>query len=118
MSEERLKILKMLEEKKITSEQAAKLLDALGETTTTGEGKFLKVKVWDMHQEKLKVNVTVPLSLVKWGMKFVPEKAQIKMREQNIDMEAVTEAIEKDLIGKIVEVDDDEKGEHVEVYIE
>jgi hypothetical protein len=118
MSEERLKILKMLEEKKITSEQAAKLLDVLGEPSTTGSGKFLRVKVWNMNQEKMKVNVTVPLSLVKWGMKFVPEKAQIKMREENIDMEAVTEAIEKDLTGKIVEVDDDEKGEHVEVYIE
>ncbi len=117
MSEERMKILKMLEEKKITTEQAAKLLDALGEPVT-GSGKTLKVKVWDMNQEKLKINVRVPLSLVKWGMKFVPEKAQIKMREQNIDMEAVTEAIDKDLIGKIVEVDDDEKGEHVEVYIE
>jgi hypothetical protein len=118
MSEERLKILKMLEEKKITSEQAAKLLDVLGEPITTGSGKFLKVKVWDMYREKLKVNVTMPLSLVKWGMKFVPEKAQIKMREQNIDMESITEAIDKDLSGKIVEVDDDEKGEHVEVYIE
>ena len=117
MSEERMKILKMLEEKKITSEQAAKLLDALGEPVV-GTGKTLKVKVWDTNQEKLKINVKVPLSLVKWGMRFVPEKAQIKMREQNIDMEAVTEAIDKDLVGKIVEVDDDEKGEHVEVYIE
>jgi len=118
MNEERMKILKMLEEKKITSEQAAKLLDVLGEPATTGSGKFLRVKVFDMNQEKLKVNVTLPLSLVKWGMRFVPEKAQVKMREQNIDMESITEAIEKDLTGKIVEVDDDEKGEHVEVYIE
>ena len=118
MSEERLKILKMLEEKKITSEQAAKLLDALGVTTSTGEGKFLKVKVWDMNREKLKVNVTVPLKLVKWGMKFVPEKAQLKMREQNIDMESITEAIDKDLTGRIAEVDDEDKNQHIEVYIE
>lgn len=118
MNEERMKILKMLEEKKITSEQAAKLLDALGEPCATGEGKFLKVKVWDMNKEKLKVNVTVPLSLVKWGMKFVPEKAQVKMREQNIDMESITEAIDKDLSGRIAEVDDEEKNQHIEVYIE
>jgi len=117
MSDERMRILKMLEEKKITAEQAAKLLDSLGEPVS-GTGRFLKVKVWDMNQEKLKVNVKVPLGLVKWGMRFVPESAQAKIREKNIDLTAVTEAIEKDLVGKIVEVDDDEKGEHVEVYIE
>jgi|UniRef100_A0A7C6AAU5 hypothetical protein len=117
MSEERMKILKMLEAKKITAEEAGKLLDALREPTTSA-GKFLKVKVWDKTKGKSKVNVTVPLSLVKWGMKFVPEKAQVKLKEQNIDITAVSEAIEKEIIGKIVEVDDEDKGEHIEVDIE
>jgi hypothetical protein len=117
MNEERMRILKMLEEKKITAEQAEKLLESLGEPAS-GSGKFLKVKVWDMNRDKLKVNVTIPLSLVKWGMRFVPESAQVKMRAKNIDLEAVTQAIDKDLSGKIVEVDDEDEGEHVEVYIE
>lgn len=117
MNEEQLKILKMLEAKKITAEEAAKLLNALGEQTNS-TSKSLKVKVWDKTKGKSKVNVTLPLSLVKWGMKFVPEKAKIKLEEQNIDLSAVSEAIEKDFTGKIVEVDDEDKNEHIEVYIE
>ncbi len=108
----------MLEEKKISAEEAARLLDALNTGDEDYKNRFLKVRVWEAGSEKAKVNVTLPLSLVKWGLKMAPEHAKAKIADADIDLKLVGEALEKGVTGKIVEVDDDEKGEHVEVWLE
>ena len=119
MTDEKLRILKMLEEKKITAEEAAKLLDAVkGADAESQKNRFLKVKVWDKGSDRAKVNVTLPLGLVKWGLKMAPDSAKAKIAEHDVDLKVVTEALEKGITGKIVEVDEDEKGEHVEVWLE
>ncbi len=119
MNDEQDRVLKLLEEKKITAEEAARLLDAINR----GEGgnqrnRFLKVRVFDRNSEQAKVNVTLPIGVVKWGMNFVPESAKAKIEEQEIDMKLITEALEKDITGKIVDVEDEKKGQHVEVWLE
>jgi hypothetical protein len=120
MNDERLRILKMLEEKKITADEAARLLDAVAQAEVGGDQKnrFLKVRVWERGSEKPKVNVTLPISLVKWGMRMAPEHARAKIADADIDLKEVAEALEKGVTGKIVEVDEDEKGQHVEVWLE
>jgi hypothetical protein len=60
----------------------------------------------------------LPIGLVRLGMNFIPESAKAKIEEQEIDMKLITEALEKGITGKIVDVDDDEKGQHVEVWLE
>ena len=119
MTEERTRILKMLEEKKISAEDAAKLLDAMkGVDADSRKNKFLKVKVWEKGSDRAKVNVTLPLGLVKWGLKMAPESAKAKIADHDIDLKVVTEALEKGITGKLIEVDEDEKGEHIEVWLE
>ncbi len=118
-NEDKLRILKMLEEKKISADEAARLLDAM-KTVDDDEHKnrFLKVRVWKADSDKAKVNVTLPLSIVKWGLKMAPEHAKAKIADADVDLKVVQEALEKGITGKIVEVDDDDKGEHVEVWLE
>ena len=119
MNEDRLRILRMLEEKKITADEAERLLEALsGKEAVSRRNRFLKIRVWEGHTEKPKVNVSLPLSLVKWGMNFVPKSARAKIEEKNIDLSALSEALEKDLTGKIVDVDEGEAGNKVEIWIE
>ena len=119
MSDEKDRVLKLLEEKKITAEEAARLLDAIKHTGGSGErNRFLKIRVFDRNSQTAKVNVTLPIGLVKWGMNFVPDSAKAKIEEQEIDMKLITEALEKDITGKIVDVEDEEKGQHVEVWLE
>lgn len=119
MENDRVKILRMLEEKKISAEEAARLLDALnGADELNHKNRFLKVRVWEGGSDKPKVNVTLPISLVKWGLKMAPDHAKAKIADADIDLKLVSEALEKGITGKIVEVDDDEKGEHVEVWLE
>jgi len=119
MSDEQDRVLKMLEEKKITAEEAARLLDAVNR----GQGgdrrnRFLKVRVFDRGSDRAKVNVTLPIGLVKWGMNFIPDSAKAKIEEQEIDMKLIADALEKGITGKIVDVEDEEKGQHVEVWLE
>jgi hypothetical protein len=64
---------------------------------------------------RTKVNVNLPLSLVKAGIKmgarFAPDMEELDWNELVI-------AIQEGASGKIVEVEDDEDGERVEVYVE
>jgi hypothetical protein len=94
MSEERMRILNMLSEGKITAEEADKLLDALiqggsaaGASNLTGlppdtaksDPKWLRIKVDDGKGDK--VNLRVPLKLIGAGMKlgkFIPPKVRDK----------------------------------------
>ncbi|HSM23784.1 MAG TPA: hypothetical protein VK856_02875 [Anaerolineaceae bacterium] len=129
--EERIKILSMLQDGVINADQAAKLLEALGSTGSESKspptppsverpgggrsGKFFRVRVTDTDTGKTRVNVRLPVGLVgaglKMGMKFSPEI-------EGIDPNIINEFLESGEIGQIVDVFDEEDGEHVEVFIE
>ena len=122
-SEERLRILKMIQEGKITAEEGAKLLAALREarptpprppapSSRTGQG-WLRVRVTDMATGRTKVNVNLPLGLVDAGMSIATQFAP------DINFSQIAEAVKAgQLEGKIVDVYDEEDGEHVEVFID
>ena len=124
-TEERLKILKMIQDGIITADEGAKLLKALTTsgkkprraTVTPGGARWLRVRVTDMSSGKSKVNVNLPLKLVDAGIniaaQFVPENMEL----DNL-MVVVNEAIGDNMLGKIIDVIDEEDGEHVEVFIE
>ena len=123
-SEERMKILKMISEDKITAEEGAQLLGALSqrsekpriEQRSNLARQMLRVRVTDMNSGKTKVNVNVPMRLVDAGLniaaQYMPEMENGQM------MEAVKEALSENMTGKIVDVIDEEDGEHVEIFIE
>jgi hypothetical protein len=122
-SEERMKILQMLEEGKISPDEAATLLRALdgGQRSApsmpgpSGENRFLRVQVTDTNSGKAKVNVTIPMGLVGAGLRmaerFAPEF-------EGFDMEELEELLASGAVGKMVEVRDEEDNELVEVYVE
>jgi hypothetical protein len=121
-TEERLKILKMIEEGKITAEAGARLLAALSEprkpTPTLGgpgEARWFRVRVTDLATGKAKVNVNIPMGLVNVGIKMGARFAPGLESEQ---METLAEALRSGATGKIIEVTDDEDGELVEIFVE
>jgi hypothetical protein len=124
MKEETLKILKMVEDKKISAEEAAKLLEALessaGIEKSSQEkyGKTLRIKVFEGDLSKPKVNVNIPLTIVKFIGKLMPDRVKTKLDEYNVSFEQIMEMIEKGETGKLVEVEDTEENERVEIYIE
>ena len=122
-SEERMKILKMIEEGKLSAEEGTKLLAALSERLPLsprapgmpGGAKWLRIRVTDTRSGRSKASVQIPLALVDAGLKigahFAPEV-------EGVDMSYVMEALRSGMTGKIIDVTDEEDGEHVEIYVE
>ena len=121
-TEERMRIFRMIEEGKITAEEGAKLLAALREsrkdprTAVTagraGKGK-LRVRVTDMATGRAKVSVDLPLGLVDAGMSIASQYAP------DVNFAQIADAIRSgQMEGKIVDVIDEEDGEHIEVFID
>jgi len=132
--EERLKILDMIAQGQISVEQGSQLLDATTDqepvvsskpipkpqanvvkSVSTGtNGKRLRVLVTSKSGGS-RVNVNLPLRLMEVGLKiggrFVDE-----LKDMDEEMALLMQAIQDDVTGKIVEVDDDD--EHVEIFIE
>lgn len=121
MSEERKRILSMLAEGKISTDEAEELLRALTvdkdkNVTARKDAKFLRVRVIEAGG-KTKVNVNVPLSLAKIALKFIPDDAKEQMASKSIDLDEIIKEIQNGApAGKIVEVDDGQ--DRVEVYID
>ena len=123
LKEERMQILKMIQNGQVSAEEGAKLLAALeggqksemAANAAATQGKFLRVRVTDMSTGRTKVNVNVPLALVniglKMGARFMPDL-------DSMDTDEIMQAIRSGMQGKIVDVEDAEDGEKVEVYIE
>ncbi len=94
MSEERKKILEMLQEGKITVEEAEKLLHLIseekGQEEITGQKKALPkylrviVEPGPGNENADKVNIRVPIKLIRAGLKlasFIPKDAQVKVND-------------------------------------
>lgn len=123
-TEERMQILKMIEEGKISATEGAELLRALEHDTRTETSEPLKgasaprwfrVRVTDLNSGKSKVSVNIPMGLVNVGMKmgarFAPEM-------ESVDFEELTSAVRSGASGKVMDVIDEEEGERVEIFVE
>lgn len=138
-SPERLKILKMVQEGKITAEEAIQLIEALDESAAVRQAaakptvedplfepvtpvpvsksaaRWLRVRVTDTNTGRVRVNVRLPINVVsaglKMGAKFSPEV-------QGLDVDQLMAFVRSGETGQIVDVFDDEDGEHVEVFVE
>lgn len=132
--EERMKILKMIQEGKISAEQGVQLLEALDEGSRRaarsrsapgapppspmagGRGtRWFRVQVTDTNTGKTRVNVRLPIGLVSAGIKM---GARFAPQVEGLDAQELMAHLNSGEIGKIVDVYDEEDGEHVEVFIE
>ena len=120
MNEETKKILKMVEDGTITAEEAEKLISAMASSESVIQRKnhFLRVKVTEGGNSK--VNVNLPISLVKIaakiGIKFIPDDIPAGENIKDINWNEVIEAIREGASGKIVDVQDGD--DTVEIYVE
>jgi hypothetical protein len=119
-TEERMQILKMVQDGQVTAEEAARLLEALKEKdqesdlSSRREGpRRLRIRVSDLETGRHKVNINLPWNLINVGMhmgaRFAPEE---------INLEEVMQVIQAGTEGKIVDVEDEEDKERVEIFVE
>lgn len=146
MENEKLKILEMIQEGKISSSEGLELLNALqdGDKTEAAlsaakpaanlKERFLRVRVSGDGTHVNKVDVNVPLNLLKVAAKFanfgtsmIPKEARVQMEAKGIDLtqidfDELVRLIDEGLSdGKLVDVDvnDPQEGRiKVEVYVD
>ncbi len=127
-AEERLRILKMVQEGKISPEEGIKLIEALDEsaqpTETEGSAtpppdskgaRWLRVRVTDTNTGKVCVNVRLPVGVVNAGIKL---GARFSSEVEGLDMDRLMAIVRAGETGQIVDVYDEDDGEQVEVFIE
>lgn len=90
MKEEKLRILKMVEDGKITADEASRLLEALDKTDNRPTERDIKrrwLRVQVTKDGERKVNLKVPLALLKFGFQFVPHAMQHKVEKRQARVE-------------------------------
>lgn len=140
MNQERIKILQLLEEGKITSADAIELFATLENENDDNQKlpaassinrRSLKVRV---DGDKTKVNVNIPLNLIRVatqiagvGMQLIPDEAHNQMKKQGIDLtkidfDELMQIIDQGLTdGRLVDIETEDEAEgkmKVEVYVE
>lgn len=128
-TEERMRILMMIQEGKISAAEGARLIEALdeisepvppsppapGSYSVGKKPRYLRVLVTDTDSGKARVNVRLPVSLInsglRMGAKFAPEI-------EGLEMENLNAWLNSGEVGQIVDIFDEEDGEHVEVFLE
>jgi hypothetical protein len=118
-------ILKMIEEGTVSPDEGARLLSSLEKGSEVssrqirpirkGDAKWFRVRVTDTKTGKNKATVSLPLALMDWGLRV---GAQFAPEVGNIDLGELSDLLSEGMEGKIVDVMDEEDGEHVEIYIE
>jgi hypothetical protein len=132
-AEERVKILKMLQEGRISPEAATDLLQAMEADVPAAvevppanpfpvsepgsKPRWLRVRVTDMKSGRPRVNVRLPISLINLGLKV---GAKYAPEIEDMDVGALLRAAQESdaEAGPFVDVYDHEDGEHVEVFLE
>lgn len=128
MTSEKMQILKMIEEGKITAEEGMKLMQVVETEDQTNEmalepvqgestSRPRRLRVRVEKEGKETVNIKIPISLVNVGLK-IGKKFSPDLQESmgNIDMDEIIKMIQEGAEGRLVEVDDGD--EHVEIYVE
>jgi len=128
-TEERMRILMMVQEGKISAAEGARLIEALDDLSepstppapasagslTGKKPRYLRVLITDTDTGKARVNVRLPVSLInsgiRMGARFAPEI-------EGLEMEDLNAWLNSGEAGQIVDIFDEEDGEHIEVFLE
>ena len=121
ISEERLRILKLIESGQVSAEEGGQLIEALSENQERDrpraavQPRVLRVRVTDVSSRRQKINVTIPVSLVGIGLKL---GAKLARRMESANADQIMRAIEGGSLGRIFEMQDLDEGERVEIFVE
>jgi len=132
MTSERQRVLKMVEEGRITAEEGARLIDALdaaeGSTAKSGRGpqrqqtaspgRLVRIRVLDAATGGEKMNFAIPLALARLAGVMIPEAQRLEMERHGIRFNDLINAVESGQTGTMADIRDNDRGERVEMTIE
>jgi hypothetical protein len=119
--DERDRILRMIETGQVTAEQAAQLLDTLEtESDRPAErirGRTLRVRATNLNarMQKVHMTATLPVSVIKASLRL---GARLIPQLSNNTLEDLLRTIESGATGRVLDLQDLEKGERLEIFVE
>ena len=120
-TDERNRILNMIESGQITAGQAAQLLDTLlPEYEQSGghiENRTVRIWLTDMSNNRRKMNMTatIPVYLVSMSLRLL---ARLVSQLNDSTIQNVIRAIERGTTGRLLDLQDLEEGKRLEVFVE
>jgi polyhydroxyalkanoate synthesis regulator phasin len=120
-TEERNRILDMIEKGQITAAQAAQLLDTLVPKSEQSEGQMQNrtVRIWmtDMSTNRRNMNMTatMPIYLISTSLGLL---ARLVSQLNDGTIQNVIRALEKGTTGRLLDLQDLEEGKRLEIYVE
>lgn len=121
-SEERLKILSLIQEGKLSPEDGLRLLDALNKPAAlkpiqpiASPARWLHVLITDLASGKTRVNVRLPVRVLNTGIKI---GARFSTEIGQMEMDQILEAVRSGATGKVLDITDEEDGEHIQIMLE
>jgi len=118
-TDERNRVLYMVESGKVTAAQAAQLLDTLdlerSRSREQSRNRNARVRVTNLATNRQKVNVTIPVSLIQVGLRL---GTRLAPQVSGSALEDLLRAIEGGATGRLLDLQDLEEGERVEIFAE
>jgi polyhydroxyalkanoate synthesis regulator phasin len=120
-TEERNRILDMIEKGQITAAQAAQLLDTLVPKSEQSEGQMQNrtVRIWmtDMSTNRKNMNMTatMPIYLISTSLRLL---ARLVSQLNDGTIQNVIRALENGTTGRLLDLQDLEEGKRLEIYVE
>ena len=120
-TDERNRILNMIETGQITASQAAQLLDSmLPEYEQPGgqmENRTVRIWLTDMSTNRRKMNMTatIPVYLASMSLRLL---GRLISQRNDSTLQNVIRAIERGTTGRIIDVQDLEEGKRLEIFVE
>jgi len=124
VTDERNRILGMVEAGQISAAQAAQLLDALVmqqyqriEHTERLQSHTIRIWITDMttRRQKIKLTATLPVYLLSVSLRML---SRLAPHLDNNTIQHILETIERGNTGRVLDVQDLEEGKRLEIFVE
>mgnify|MGYP001297335049 CR=1 FL=1 len=126
MKEERLQILRMIQEGIISAEEGASLLSAMQsseEKPASGGARrvvespvlphrWVRIRVIDKSNERTRVNLTIPIGLLDWGLRLAESMGGLNMSKLRTLIYGGLNG------GELLDLESDESNERVVITLE
>jgi hypothetical protein len=124
-AEERLEVLRMVQNGQITASEGARLLETLQrherdqeeeERQPANQGQRMRlfhIRVIDLETGRQKIDMRIP-----WGLINVGVKMGARFAREEIKMEELITAVQAGTKGEVMKLVDEEGGELVEIFVE
>jgi polyhydroxyalkanoate synthesis regulator phasin len=121
LTDERNRILNMVESGQITAGQAAQLLDTLlpeyEKSDRQMENRTVRIWMTEMSNNRRKMNMTatVPVYLVSMSLRLL---ARLVSQLNDSTIQQVIRALERGTTGRLLDLQDLEEGKRLEIFVE